>query len=179
MKQQLEQVEKLVEKTGVSYGDAKDALERANGDMLDALVYLEEQGKVAGKNNANAYNSYSTRRDNAEQHKSETSENFKRTTKDFGEWLRGIFDKGNANYLEMYRNGERKFSMPVTVFVILLIFCFWIVIPLMIIALFFNCRFSFSGNELGKEKVNNVMGKATDIADDIKTEIYLTKTLIY
>ena len=34
-----------------------------------------------------------------------------------------------------------------------------------------GCRFSFSGNELGKESVNSAMGKATDIADNIKSEI--------
>ena len=40
----LEMVEKLAQKAGVSYEDAKMALEACGWDMLDALVYLEKLG---------------------------------------------------------------------------------------------------------------------------------------
>ena len=43
---QLEKVEKIREKTGVTYEEAKAALEAAGGDVLDALVYLESKGKI-------------------------------------------------------------------------------------------------------------------------------------
>ena len=43
----FEKVEKLVEKAGVSYADAKRALEQANGDLLDAMIILEQDGKTA------------------------------------------------------------------------------------------------------------------------------------
>ena len=42
----FEKVEKLVQKANVSYEDAKNALEAANGDMLDAIIALEKAGKV-------------------------------------------------------------------------------------------------------------------------------------
>ena len=42
----LEKVEKLREKTGVSYEEAKEALEANNYDVLDAIIYLEKKGKV-------------------------------------------------------------------------------------------------------------------------------------
>ena len=42
----LEMVEKLAQKAGVSYEDAKMALEACGWDMLDALVYLEKLGKT-------------------------------------------------------------------------------------------------------------------------------------
>ena len=107
MKQQLEQVEKLVEKTGVSYSEAKAALETANGDMLDALIYLEEQGKIkkqAEKAETSSFNTYTTNTSSEnrtyEHKESKTAENFKETTKNFGEWLKGLFDKGNNNYLD-------------------------------------------------------------------------------
>ena len=44
----LEKVERIREKTGVSYEDAKIALEASGNDMLDAIVYLEKLGKVNG-----------------------------------------------------------------------------------------------------------------------------------
>ncbi len=176
MQDNLELVEKLVEKTGLSYTEAKAALEKANWDILDAIVNLEQQGKVAGGKTAG----YSTNRDETnsdnsgkEQNgkaKKEFNEDFKKNTKSVFQWMRDVFDKGNSNSIEMYRDGERKIGMPVTVFVLLLIFGFWVMIPLMIVGLFFGCSYRFAGADLGKDSVNNAMGKANDIADSIKNE---------
>ncbi|MEG2676682.1 MAG: hypothetical protein RR933_01065 [Oscillospiraceae bacterium] len=46
MNQNLEFAEKLVEKTGVSYAEAKEALENNGWDILEAIFWLESQGKV-------------------------------------------------------------------------------------------------------------------------------------
>ena len=45
----FEKVEKLREKAGVSYEEAKTALEQCNYDLLDAMIYLEKQGKVQNR----------------------------------------------------------------------------------------------------------------------------------
>ncbi|MEG1558145.1 MAG: DUF4342 domain-containing protein [Oscillospiraceae bacterium] len=164
MKQNFELVEKLVEKTGVSYAQANEALEKNNGDILDAIIWLEAEGMTQ-----KASASYSTKR--GEPNSGVDSDRFKSSVKSFGECLCSVIDKGNSNTLEIYRRGERKLSVPVTVFVILLIIGFWFVLPLMIVGLFFEFRYSFKGAELGSDKVNDAMGKATDIADSIKTEI--------
>lgn len=42
----LEQIDLLRERAKVSYQDAKEALEFCNGNMVDALIYLEKQNKV-------------------------------------------------------------------------------------------------------------------------------------
>ena len=42
----LEQVERLREKADVSYAQAKQALEYSGGNLLDALIYLKEQGAI-------------------------------------------------------------------------------------------------------------------------------------
>ena len=44
----FEKVEKLVEKAGVTYEDAKQALDDSNGDLLDAMILLERSGKTQG-----------------------------------------------------------------------------------------------------------------------------------
>ena len=44
--EQLEKVEKLRQRANVTYEEAKQALEACNWDLLDAMVYLEKQGKV-------------------------------------------------------------------------------------------------------------------------------------
>lgn len=175
MHENLELVEKLVNKTGISYADAKAALEKSNWDMLDAIILLEAEGKIEGGKTAeystNKEKSESSENNEAKSAKSQNStDDFKKKTKGVGEWLRDVFDKGNSNSINMYRNGERKFGMPVTVFVLLLIFGFWGLIPLMIVGLFFGCSYRFSGDDLGKDSVNNAMGKANNIADSIKNE---------
>ncbi|MBQ2160246.1 MAG: hypothetical protein II444_00250, partial [Firmicutes bacterium] len=52
----FEKVEKLVQKAGVTYEEAKAALEKADGDLLDAMIILEKEGKAE----APKQSSYST-----------------------------------------------------------------------------------------------------------------------
>lgn len=47
----LEKVDKIIERTGVSYSEAKKALEESKGDILEALIYIENT-----KNNINEDN---------------------------------------------------------------------------------------------------------------------------
>jgi len=42
----LEMAERLREKANVSYAQAKEALEYSGGNLLDALIYLEEKGVI-------------------------------------------------------------------------------------------------------------------------------------
>lgn len=171
MKQQMELVEKLVEKTGLSYTECREALEKNEWDALDAMIWLESQGKVNGKTTASytTYTPYSSPKTGA--NKGEGTENFKKQAKSFGEWLKSVLEKGNTNCLVVSRKNENIISIPVTVFIILLLLLFWVIVPLMIVSLFFSFRYSFSGPDLGKDSVNNAMGKATDVADSIKNEI--------
>ena len=52
----IEKVETLMEKAEVSYEDAKDALMRTDGNLLDAVILLEQEGKMGSKKTS----SYST-----------------------------------------------------------------------------------------------------------------------
>ncbi len=180
MEANIELVEKLVEKTGVSYTEAKRVLEKTDWDILEAIIALEAEGKISQgrtaeystkKEGSCAYDCNDSHEKKDKKEKSKTGENFKESGKSLWETVKGIFDKGNTNYIEAYKNGNRILGMPVTVFVLLLVLGFWVLIPLMIVGLFFGFRYSFSGNDLGKESVNNAMGKATDIADNIKDGI--------
>lgn len=47
--EEFTKVERLVTITGASYEDARNALKRSDGDIVDAMVYLEQVGKVAVK----------------------------------------------------------------------------------------------------------------------------------
>jgi len=43
----LEKIEIIREKTGVTYKEAKAALEKTGGDVVDALIYIEEMQSAA------------------------------------------------------------------------------------------------------------------------------------
>jgi hypothetical protein len=44
----LEKIELVKDRTGVSYKDAKDALEAADGNVVDAIIAIEEQVNLSG-----------------------------------------------------------------------------------------------------------------------------------
>ena len=79
-----------------------------------------------------------------------------------------VIGKGHETTLQ--RGGEALLTVPVTALVLLLLLAFWVVLPLMIVALFCGCRFYFTGPDLGREDINDAMGKATEAADSLKKE---------
>jgi len=174
MNEHLTLVETLIEKTGVTYTEAKAALESSNWDLLDAIVLLEQQGKAAGINSAQ----YSTEKERIpldaahtahNNSRSENKENARQNLRRLADWLGDLVRKGNRNQLIVQRrDGSEVISVPVTVFVLLLIISAGTVLGLMFVSLFFGYGYRFEGKELGKDSINNVMEKAEDAAEAIK-----------
>ena len=169
---EMEKVEKLREKADVSFAEAKEALDIANGDILDALIYLEKHGKST----VPAGGGYFSSAGGAEQQSDpeygysteKYGESFWDILKRFGRFCKKSFRKGATNFLDAKKNGDLMFSCPVIMLVAFIVFFFWITIPLFIISLFFGFRYSFRGAELGRESVNRVMDNASEIAEDVK-----------
>lgn len=171
----LEQVEKLRERANVSYDEAREALEAAGGDMLEALIYLEKKGKVQPPQGNGYYSSEQARNHPqagpyrpADYGRGET---FGSLMKRFGRFCLKILHKGNINTFEVLKGDESKAAVPVTVLVLLLLFAFWVVLPLLIIGLFFGLRYRFHGPDLGSPSVNRAMDNVADAADDLKHSV--------
>lgn len=173
----LEQVEKLRDRTNVSYDEAKAALDATNGDLLDAMIYLEKQGKVkapaGGGYYSNEKNDTQSTGQAAESSKKgdNKGETFTDLLNRFGRFCVKVIHKGNTNTFEVFKGEEIKASIPVTVLVLLLLFAFWITIPLIIIGLFFGLHYRFKGPDLGRDCVNNAMASAAKVAEDVKHTI--------
>ena len=175
---ELEKVEKLREKANVSFAEAKEALDAANGDMLDALIYLETQGKAIIPAGGGYFSSAAGAGSQDDRQHSQTgggkkdksnngAETFGEMLRRFGRFLVNLVRRGNSNFLDATKGGEPMFSCPVTAVVILVVF-FWVTVPLFILSLFFGFRYRFRGAALGKESINNVMDKASEVAEDVK-----------
>lgn len=171
---QMEKVESLREKTGCSYSEAKAALEETGGDLLDALCWLEQHGKTQLVGASCSTEDREPPRQEAEPETKASQEPgpFAQGCRSLWDGLVSLFRKCNQTELVMTsKSGKREFGVPLTLFIILLLVAFWVVVTLLIVALFFGNRFSVEGS-LSHEDVNEVLGKATDFAESIKEEAF-------
>lgn len=165
--EQFEMVEKLKTKAGVTAEEAKKALEENGWDMLESFLYLEKQTK--GENNPNSYSTY---------YNYYVEEKCKKGKGSFGDVIRKIFKFlakiikiGNENNFEIERKGEHLLKMPINVLVLLLIFAFWMVFPLMILGLFLDTKYYFTGPLFANKNVNDVMENASSHINKVKEDI--------
>lgn len=153
----LEQIEKLRERANVTYDEAKDALDRADGDLLEALITLERQGKVTPPEGGGYYTSTNEaashgERANRNHHSSSVDrESFSETLGKIGRFCLDIINKGNASSFEVLKDEQSKAKMPITVLVLLGIFLPWVTIPLIIIGLALGYKYRFNGFTPGDE----------------------------
>jgi len=179
----LEQVEKLREHANISYDEAKTALENAGGDILQAIIDLERQGKIKPPQGGGQYTSGSIeassdqKKEECRKEKSQSKycngekSAFRRNMGRFFRWMGGVIHKGNINALVVEKNGNSIMRLPITVLALLLIFAFWIVVPLLIVGLFFSFRYYFDGPDIKCTKVNEAMNTVANAAEEIKNDM--------
>jgi hypothetical protein len=179
---ELEKADKLREKANVSYTEAKEALANTGGDLLDALIYLEKQGKsvspVGGgyysgsgahkSSQQSGYGSESATGSTSSGRGCGSGESFSDLLKRFGRFCMKVLDKGMANHLDAIKNDELMFSCPALAAAVLVLFFFWVTVPLFVISLFLGFRYQFRGPDLGRDSVNRVMEGASDVADEVR-----------
>lgn len=163
----MDMVEKLREKTGVTYEEAKAALEASAWDMLDAVIWLERQGKTGGP--ATARVTTQPEPEVAPPPPPQTA-SFSEMLGRFFRWVGRVIQKGNQNHFDVRKGEETILSLPLTALVLLLVFAFWVILPLMIIGLFCGYRYAFRGPEMGRDDLNHAMDKASQAVDNMKQD---------
>lgn len=159
----LEKIELVKDRTGVSYKEAKDALEAADGSVVDAIIAIEEtvDEKPARKVNAAA---------------NETVEKIKELVK-----------KGNISKITISREGEVLLNLPLNAGILGAIVAPWGVIAGIIAAFGFKCKIELTKDDgtvidiseraeaIGKEVaekgsvvVDDVVAKGTEAYNNIK-----------
>lgn len=163
----LEMVEKLRETTGLGYEEAKLVLERNNWDILDAMVELERNGKTSGSASYSTPEKKPVYTSPASSQKKKTDNGFTRAIK----WCWELVKKSCRNTLAAVRKGETMLELPILVFLILICTCFWIIVPLMVVGLFFDIRYRFQGPDIRSQVANAVMDSAADAAQDLREKV--------
>ncbi len=171
MMDNFEKVEKLREKANVSYEEAKQALENSNWDILDAMIYLEQNGKVKGPEQT-SYTTQNEQRAIGAEPEPENKASLGDLLSRFGKWCVSWIEKGNRNSFCVEKQNREIFRVPITLLVVLLFFAFWVVLPLMIVGLFFNMHYHFAGPDIRSVDldINKAMDGAASAAENIKNE---------
>lgn len=189
----LEQVEKLRERTGISYEEAKQVLEEVSGDVLEAVILLEKRQQIVPPAGGGYYHTGQGEGQQHQQHqpyqhqqhhhqqkgasgsgegdRPKGGTTFGEAVGNFFRWCGKVIHKGNSNGFRVLRGEEKIMVIPLTAMVLLLIFAFWIIIPLIVIGLFFGYRYRFEGPDLGKPAVNKAMDSVADAAENFKNDV--------
>ncbi|WP_072903974.1 hypothetical protein [Hathewaya proteolytica] len=179
-------IRKLTENAAVTFEDAKMALESNDWDIIDAMLQLEDVGKVKSPdmkiyftNDRNK--SFSEIVACCEEKSWQYYENKDRKKYDERhEKTRSAFEKAckfiekcNGVFIEIKRREGSVLRLPITVVALLLIFCYRIVIPLVIVALLCNVEFSIDGEALGGngDDINSLFNRAHCKAEKVRNNI--------
>ena len=165
--ERIEMVEKLMRKANVSYEEAQQALEKNNWDLLDAMVYLERQGKVkTSQENKSIVLTKESSEDKKEKKQGGVGAMFGRVCR----FVKNLIKKGNENYFEINNDGEKPIKISLTISTLLLIIAFWPVVVLLVVGLFLGYKYSLTGLDIKCDTVNDILGKASSSAEDIKND---------
>jgi hypothetical protein len=161
----IEQVEKLKKYTGVSYAQAKEALEQTDGDILEAVILLEKQQKIQphGEKTVIETKFEEKKNDSDKSEKKSKDSELNETFRDLGRFLKDLLHKGNTNRFDVIKDKKVVMMIPMTLFVLLILFAFWFMLPLLVIGLFFGYGYRFSGADLEKTNVNEAVDKVSDV----------------
>jgi len=174
--ERYEMAETLSRKAGVTLEEAREALAENEWDMLDAMIALERKNRPAqaepvtvSGGQENAGYTYSTPQ--LPQPVKSAPEKDPVLTNGFAE-LWGYIKKFILllvnTMFTVTRKGRVLMSFPVIWLVVLLLCCFWVTVPAMVIGLFFGCKYRFEGKGTASDAVNKAMESLEDVVDGVK-----------
>lgn len=146
MSVKLENIDELRRRANVSYEVAKEALEKCNDDLVEAIIYLEKQNMVKPEQAAEQKNS-------------------------FWDTVKRIIKKGNNTKLIIKKKDNVILSVPVTAAVILTIIAPYVTLIGLLIVLFTGHRIKFEGKKGECTQVNEILNKVADTVDSTKRKL--------
>lgn len=155
----LEKVDQVIERTGVSYAEAKAALETCNEDVLEAIIHIEKQKQDKKDNKYN-----------------------QETIQDFKKWLKDLINKGNVTRIRISKDEKEIVDIPVNAGIAAGVIA--IIIPqvlafLVIAAVVTKITIEITKADGSVEVVNKYITKtvedikdaATDVVDKVKDKV--------
>lgn len=166
-------IEKLKDKTSLSYDEAEYALENNDWNILDAMLHLEGKGKVKKPFISIFYtNEYKDIFNKETEMINITKEkNNKNNIEGIFEAICKAIDTCNNIFIEIKKASKVFLKVPLTVLILLCFFTFGIIIPLVVVALIFDIEFFISSKNVNTEKINNVLIEISRNIKNIKEKL--------
>lgn len=145
----LEQVDQLRKRTNCSYEEAKELLEKHNGDVLEAIVDFEKNRK--GKSYSN-YRNYGSDNYNGEY----------RNRGDFWRKVREVIQLGFDNRLMVEDSKGIILNVPINILLLLVIFIPYITIPIFFFLLILGYKISVKKLKGNDVNISEIVKDAAD-----------------
>lgn len=146
-------LEKVVNTTGVSYEDAKNALENCDWDILEAVIYLEKEGKIEKKGA-----DFNTE---APAEKTRVRGSAAGNNVDIRYYLRTtcayIF---HSKLVLVNRDGNDNISVPLFLAVALILAAFWPTLVVLILFFIMGYKVQLQGPYDCNDKISDTLNKA-------------------
>ena len=137
----LEKIELVKDRTGVSYKEAKEALEAVDGSVVDAIIAIEETVNLKTGNKATEF------------------------ADDTVEKIKELVKKGNITKIAVKKDDETLVNIPLNVGLVGALVAPWGVIAATIAAFGFKCQIELTKDD---GTVIDLSEKAEVIANDVK-----------
>ncbi len=128
----LEKIDLIRSRANVSYEEAKIALEMSNYDEIEALIYLERNSKIASR----------------------STDSKTPTGPSLWEQIKAFMSKVHAIKFVVEKESDTVINIPLTVFIISLLFLFPFVVTLIILGLIFGYKMTFIKSKTERYEVN-------------------------
>ena len=140
----LEKIELVKDRTGVTYKEAKDALAKADGNVVDAIISIEEtiDRQIAPKRIGKSGEALVSK-------------------------VNEIVQRGNVTRIKVTHDGTLILNLPVSAGIIGIILAPWGTLAGVIAAFGFNCRIEIVRSD---GSVIDVSDKAGEVYEDAKTK---------
>lgn len=163
-----EMAELLSKKAGVSLEEARQVLSESDWDILDAMVALERRrGTAAGPVEVDRTDGAAYSEPQPVKSAPKREPVFTNGFAMIWHYIKRLFQLSVETEFAVVRKDKTLLSVPVLVLAVLLVCCFWIMLPLLVIGLFVGCQYRFAGRKAAAA-ANKAMDKLGNMVENIK-----------
>ncbi len=146
MDELLKKIDEVVKRTNCTYEEAKDALENSNGDIVEAIIYIEKSKNPNLK--------------------------MKKKGEEIVNEIKKVIDKGNVTKLTIKRKGEVILNLPITAGAVGMIVAPFLSLAGLTAALLTECTIEIQKDNgeiiCINDELNKGVNKVKEEFDDIK-----------
>ena len=145
----LEKIELVKDRTGVTYKEAKEALEAADGNVVDAIVSIED--KTDGET---------------------SSQKISQKGNEIIDKIKDVVNRGNASRIIISKDGDKLLNLPLNAGVIGAIVAPWGIILGVAASFGFNCKIEVVKDDGTVVDITDKAGNLYEQAKEKGTEVY-------